>query len=154
MWCDSIKYDHAYTEFESASWGVSFIYQQSGSRTNFMSGSCFTKNNLAVEKYMIQVDEDTFNKIGNICVEREGRPYGVKQILGKAIVKLLFLVSLGSIRSSNPFENGDDETDCIEEQAYLISKGLNIPITLDMDSVTVKPYRDFIASLPNVKRIE
>lgn len=151
MWCDDIEYSHAYTKFKGSSWGVDFIYQQSGSHTNFMSGLFFFSNNIAVEEYEMDVSEEMFNAIGNHCVTREGISYGIKQTIGKAIVKLIYMATAGYVTVKNPIRS---ETDCIEEQCLIIQQFLQVQCGLDMDSVSVKPYRDFVASLPNVRRVK
>lgn len=149
MWVDKTNYDHAYIEFPSMSWGVSFIYQSSGTRTNFMSDTYFDSINTDVEVYEIDLPDDIYTKIGKMCVEREGRPYPVVEILGKAYVALVY-IALGK-KIKNPFPSVD--TDCISEVAYLLTNGLGVEVPLDMNSITVRPFRDFVAGLPMVKLV-
>ena len=149
MAVDKTNYDHASIEFPGVEWGVSFFYQSSGEKTNFMGDACFNKKNLIVEKYSVDIDDDTYNKVGNICVNREGLPYGLVEVIGKALVVLAFLAFKKRIK--NPFKSAD--TDCITEVAYVLANGLGIETPLDIESSTVKPFRDWIASLPNMKRI-
>lgn len=153
MWADGVDYDHAFTLFQSDSWGVKFIYQQSGARTNFMGDPLFCSLNEMVRVYEIEVTDEVYNAIGALCVKREGRAYGIKQVIAKAFSKLLLILSNGKIRAKFS-ANGDDETDCIEEQAYLLAQGAAYEVTLDMDTVTVKPYVEFLESLPNIKRVK
>lgn len=151
MLFDNIDYDHAYTKFVSNDWETSFIYQSSGSRTNFMSQQYFDSINLEIEEYELECDNETFNKIGKICTAREGVSYPIKQTLGKGlvcIVKALFRFDI-----KNPWEDPNRQ-DCIEEQAAILSEGLGITTKLDMGSVSVRPYRDWIAGLPQLKRVK
>jgi hypothetical protein len=154
MWVDKIDYDHGYMRFDSPRWDCSFIYQSSHSRTNFMGGEYFFKENIAVEEYELVVADSAEAFMGNLMVSREGLPYAVKQVIGKGIAAILFIASFGKIKISNPFKGGDMRTDCIEEVALILSRACGVEVPLDMNTITVKPFRDFIASLPNVKRIK
>lgn len=151
MWWDGIPFDHAYTKFISNSWDTSFIYQASGSRTNFMSQQWFDKHNDSIEEYELECDTETFNRIGEICVKREGIPYGIKQTFGKAIVCIVYLISKKKIK--NPLADPGAQ-DCIEEQAEILRDGCGVDVPLDMSSITVKPYRDWLASIPQLRRIK
>jgi hypothetical protein len=148
---DKTNYDHCYLRFPSSSWGCDFIYQSSGSRTNFMSGNYFVKINVEVEEYILEVDDDTYNKIGNLCVTREGGAYPVMEIVGIALVKTLMIITFGKVKMKNPFSS--KETDCIEEAAAILSGGLGIDCPFDLEDSTVKPFRDWVVSIPNIKLI-
>lgn len=147
MWWDKTEISHSYTKFESPRWGEFFIYHNAGERTHFMSGNYFERLNQVVEEYEMPLPDDVEAKIGKICVSREGAPYGLKQVLGKGIVCLGALVK---VNIKNPFTGN---TDCIEEQALILKEGLGLEAPLDINSVTVRPYRDWIAQLPNVKKV-
>ena len=155
MAVDNINYDHGYIRFPSASWETSFIYQSSGSRTNFMSQQLFDKINETVEEYEIEVEETNYNKIGALCVSREGLPYPVGQIIGIGLIKAIYYLTHGNVHiKKNPFSSGYDQPDCIEEQAKILKDGLGIHTPFDMDVITVKPFRDWLAILPQMTRIK
>lgn len=147
-----IPISHGYTKFPSPRWDTAFIYQASGHRTNFMAQQYFDSINESVEEYSISVEDDVEAAIGHLCVTREGTPYATGQVIGKAFVWCFSLVMGRTIR--NPFSKGIEKADCIEEVANILSKALNIPVPLDMDVVTVKPFRDWIASLPQVVKVK
>ena len=150
---DQSNVSHGYTRFESDRWNASFVYQSSGHRTNFMGGTLFDLINVRVEEYCLEVPDEVEAKIGNLCVTREGKPYALKQVVGKGLVLLVAFMTMRQIKIKNPFPNGDKQTDCIEEQAAILSQGLGINTPLDMDSVTVKPFRDWLVTIPNIKKI-
>jgi hypothetical protein len=151
MFADMAPFSHGFVKFKSAAWGTEFIYQSSGHRTNFMGGKSFRSINTIVEEYALQLDDEIEAKVGRLCVEREGRKYPVLQVIGKGIVKL---ASCFGLSIKNPFSNGDEMSDCIEECAAILREGLDIKTPLDMDSVGVTEFRDWIKSLPMAKRIE
>jgi hypothetical protein len=143
---DSAPFSHGFVKFKSDSWGTEFIYQSSGHKTNFMGGNAFRKQNIIVEEYQIEIPNETEAMVGKLCVEREGRPYPVMQVIGKGLVKIGF--------KRNPFSNGDEMSDCIEECAAILRDGIGVKTDLDMDSVGVMEFRNWIKSLSIAKRIE
>jgi hypothetical protein len=140
---------HGYVAFPSLSWGTIFVYQNAGSGTHFMTMRRFLLKNLVVNEFMLEVNEDVYNRMGALCVAREGRPYGLIQVFGKCLV---WICSWLGIAIENPISEGDQETDCIEEQ-YTILTEAGYRSELDLDSVSVKPYRDWVASIPNIREL-
>lgn len=154
MWADKSDVSHSFLEFDSKSWGVGFIYQNSGHQTNFMGSTYFNTVNQTVERYAIEVPEAVEARIGKLCVDREGAPYAVMQVIGKMWVYAVFLLSGGRKAIKNPVKGSAYSTDCIEEVSVILAQGLGLQTPLDMNSVTVTPFRKWIASLPNVKLVE
>lgn len=152
MWSDRSNFSHAYIRFESERWKTSFIYQATGHGTHFMGGQTFEKINVPVEEFQIEVPDDTEALVGAMCVAREGRPYAVKQVIGKGLVKLIQLLTFGKLKISNPLGQ-PDQTDCIDEVSTVLKEGLGIQTPLDMDTVSVKAFRDWVAVIPNAKRL-
>jgi hypothetical protein len=153
MWWDKSDASHGYIRFRSERWDNNFIYQSSHSQTNFVGGEYFQKINKVVEEFEIEVEESIESRIGNLCVDREGKPYAIKQVIGIAMMNIMFVISFGKVRIKNPFSDGDEETDCIEEVAAILKEALGIEAPFDMDSVSVKPFRDWVRSLPQAKKL-
>ena len=160
MWWDKHRYDseikisHGAGKFVASSWERDLFYQAAGIRTHFMGGKHFNDINTIVEQYELEVPEEFVVKIGQRCVDREGKPYAIKQVLGQIIVNLVWLLTFGKIEIKNPWSDGDAETSCIEEWGRILAECLDLPMPLDLDNVSVKPFRDWIASLPIAKKIE
>lgn len=160
MWWDryrfkaSAKMSHGFIRFSSNRWDRAFIYQSAGHRTHFMGGSYFGSINDPVEEYEIEVTDEVEARIGRLCVDREGKPYGVKQVLGSGIVNLVWLITFGKVSLKNPWEDGDAKTTCVEEVAAIICTGIGIECPLNLDSVSVWPFREWVASLPMARRIK
>ena len=151
MWYDKTNFDHAALDFNIPTWGLGMIYQSSGLRTNFMGQTYFQSINIIEEAYELEINESAWKAAAKLCALREGRPYGLLEVFGKMVVCSLFLVSGGKFRIKNPFRSVD--TDCISEVATILSQALGIQTPLDMDTVTVKPFRDWVASLPGVRKV-
>lgn len=152
MWSDQSNFSHAYIRFESDRWKTSFIYQATGHGTHFMGGQQFRKINVPVEEFQIVVPDDVEAIVGALCVSREGQPYAVKQVIGKAIVRLIQLLTFGKLKISNPMGQ-PDQTDCIDEVSTVLKDGLGIQTPLDMDSVSVKAFRDWVVCIPGAQRV-
>lgn len=150
---DRTKYSHSYWRFPSKDWGVDFIYQNSGLHTNFTTSVKFENINKIIDEYEIEVDDERYKKIARLCALREGKNYAILEVLGKGLIWFFEIVSFGKLKIKNPFSDGDNTTDCIQEAAKIL-EGLSIKVTLDMDSVSVKPWHDFVTSLYGFKRRE
>lgn len=157
MWADRHSYkfgeekiSHGYTRFPAPAWETSFIYQNAGHSTHFMGAARFEAINQIVEEYELNVEQDLFDEIGKLCVRREGKPYSLRGVVGKGVVLLLQAFNI-TIR--NPFADGQESTDCIEEQAIMLAlaSAENIP---DLEQLSVKPWRDWVSQLPGIRRIK
>ena len=151
MWLDKSDASHGYIRFHSNSWNTDFIYQSSHQQTNFVGGIYFKDKNIIVEEFVIEVPDEVEAKVGALCVNREGKPYGIMQCIGIALVAIASM--FGKTIKKNPFANGDEQTICIEEVAMILHEGLGINSPLDMDLSSVKPFREWIRSLPQTKEL-
>jgi hypothetical protein len=159
-WWDKFRYkstlgaSHCYGKFTETEWGMDFIYQATGHGTNFMGQENFNKLNDTKEEYELDLPKDIVLLVGRECIRREGIKYGTRQMVGMVIVNLLTIISFGKINIKNPLADGDDATVCLEEIGTLINKVLKIEVPLDLDSISITPFRDYIASLPISKKVE
>lgn len=159
IWWDQVRYDseveisHCYGRFVSASWERDFIYQAAGRSTQFMGGHAWARKNLAVEEYVLDLPCDVATKIGQICVDREGKPYAVKQTIGIMITGVVWLLSAGLIQMKNPLADGDAETNCIEEWAEVLAEALGVEKPKNIEGIGIRPFRDWIASLPMARLV-
>lgn len=159
VWWDKFKYksnlgaSHCYGRFTETEWNMDLIYQATGHGTNFMGEYRFHKLNEIKEEYELDIPNDMVLLIGRECIRREGKKYASKQLLGQAFVNVINFISFGIINFKNPFADGDESTVCLEEMGRLIASMLKINVPLDLDSTSVSPFRDFIASLPISKRV-
>ncbi len=154
MWADRKEYlqgeqkiSHAYTKILRRNGRPNLIYHAAGHSSHFMGEAHFLTLNIPVEEYLVEVPDDIFDDIVDDCINKEGLPYALKQVIGKGIV---YILSLFKIKCKNPFKKYED---CIESQSKLVSKALNIDVPIDMDNARVKFYRDWFCNLPGVKRI-
>lgn len=160
IWWDKVRYksdvriSHGYGRFHSKTWNRDFIYQAAGHRSHFMGATLFDSINVSVEEYELTLPEEVLVKIGQTCVDREGKPYAIKQLCGMVLVGLVWLFTFGRVDMKNPWADGDRATTCIEEWGWILSTELKIEMPLDLDSTSVKPFRDWVAGLPMAQKIK
>jgi hypothetical protein len=159
IWWDRYKFNseieisHAYGRFVSASWDRDFIYQAAGKSTHFMGGKAWAEKNLAVEEYVLDLPDEVVNRIGQICVDREGKRYGFKQTLGITISGLVWIMTFGKVDMPNPLADGDVEVNCLEEWARILSRALGVEMPKNIDGISIRPFRDWIAGLPMARLV-
>lgn len=160
MWWDQFRFgpgvkrmSHGSGKFVAHSWERDLFYQAAGMRTHFMGGKHFTDINEIIEEYELELPEECIVLIGQKCIDREGKPYAIKQVLGNILVNFTWLVTFGKIEIKNPWSDGDAETSCIEEWGRILAECLNLPMPLDLDNVSIRPFRNWIASLPMAKLV-
>jgi hypothetical protein len=150
MAIDKTDFDHCYMKFDSPSWRCSFIYQSSGSRTNFVGDKFFFKNNIAVREYRIDISDEFYATMGNLMVSREGLPYPIIPTIGKAFAVVWNKIFRKKI--SNPFKKYLSRPDCIQEASIILSAACKIEVPLDMTSITPLPFSKFVETIPGIRR--
>lgn len=96
-------YSHVYLKWHSESLNRDLIYEAKGSGINFTSPIHFNEHVVVVKEFLIEVSEETKLKIMQYAIDNAREKYGVLQILGIGMVRLLR--KLG-INVKNPFTAG------------------------------------------------
>ena len=149
QWSEGINFNHGYAKFLGSS--TNFIYQATGHGTNFKSQNSFDKENISVEEYGIFLSQDDYDRLLKTCADREGSSYGVFQVIGKGICQAVLILTAGNIKLKNPFT---EYVDCIEELSMILSQALGVECPMDMNTVTVKPFHDWVSSLSQLRKIK
>jgi hypothetical protein len=123
---------HAYVKYFDSVTGLWLIFQASGQKVNFISQDMFDVVENIVGEFSIPVTASTklstMQKAQKIC----GSPYGVKEILGFAIV---MLVSLLGKKIKNPFASNTSYF-CSQLACDIINE---IVIDESLDSASCSP---------------
>lgn len=106
------NFSHVYVKNETR-YNIDLIYQASGTQVNFMNTDIFHMKNKTIKEFEFKVSDEAFDKYMKFALNNCGRPYGVKQILGIAIMKILNL-------PNNPFPNGVADYVCSELVAEVL----------------------------------
>lgn len=123
---EKTPYSHTYLRFSSSNLDRDFIYQASDDSLNFMNMQTFSHKNIIIEEFVIPVTAEEKRAIMQYCIDKNGVPYGMLQIVGMGIVRLTKLWFGRSIH--NPFR-GDDKTQvCLELVGRALGK-LGAPMT-------------------------
>lgn len=158
MWWDKTRISHGFSMFPSTSWDVEFIYQAAGHNMHFLTRTNFEKINKIVELIYLDIPPEYIAKIGKYCAEKEGTPYGLKQVIGNIWISIIYKFTKEKIR--NPFEDGDTTQTCIETQCRMIMEYVETAFgkehlpKFDIESVSVKQVHEWIKTLPCVVKIE
>lgn len=102
---EGTEYSHVYIKM-STRYGVDVVYQASGTKVNFMNYDLFAKQVIILREFEFEIDRDTKDAILNFCFTHVGAAYGIKQILGMGIARLL--------KRQNPFSDGLNTMVCTE----------------------------------------
>lgn len=147
----TIEMSHSYTRFIGRAWERDFIYQAAGHKTHFMGSILFETINQVVEEYEIPVSKEAEAELGKVCVDREGKPYAVKQVAGQILINLARIVSLNRIRMSNPWADGEESVSCIEEMGWLLADHCKVEPPKNLETISVWEFRNWVASLPGAQ---
>lgn len=157
MWWDqcyegaSVKMSHAYTRFVGRAWERDFIYQAAGHKTHFMGSNLFEEINEVVEEYEIPISDSAEADVGRVCVDREGKPYAIKQVCGQILINLVRIVTLSKVRMTNPWADGEKSVSCIEEMGWLLADHCKVEPPKNLETISVWEFRNWVASLPGAK---
>lgn len=140
----NIPYDHVYIKFHSNTFNRYLVYQASGLMVNFM-GKEFTDNNVIVDEFEIPITAE--NKIAMIqfAIDNAGKPYGIKEAFGMAIVRLVELLFKKKIK--NPFGDGGKTYVCSELAGYIMDQYAGAKIPADLDYMTPLDIYNYLIAI-------
>jgi hypothetical protein len=141
----NIPYDHVYVKFHSSRYDRDLIYQASGTMVNFMSSSVFYNNNDVIKEFSIETNDEGKIKVMQFAIDNAGKPYGIKEAFGLALVRILDMIS---ITIKNPFADGGFTYVCSEMGWYILEKiRNNIKIDKDPDDITPLDLYNILSNL-------
>lgn len=141
-----ISYDHVFIELYSTKYDRKMIYQASGSKVNFMGYDLFHEGNVVVVEYEVSLQDENYKKMMQFAIDNSGRPYGIKQAFGMAIVRLAEVLGR-TIR--NPFKDEGKTFVCSEMGAYILENYAHVIISKEIDDITPKDLWSYFQSIPN-----
>lgn len=128
-----IPYSHSYIKIFSEKYDRYLIYQASSTMVNFMNMETFNEEALVVSETQVKVTQDQRSKIIQFAIDNCGKPYGVKDIIGLAWVKLNSWVGR---EVKNPLSDKDSTLICSELTSIVLRDCLNIVLPKDPDDMT------------------
>lgn len=141
-----IPYDHVYLELYSVKYDRKMIYQASGARVNFMGYELFHEENDVIAQYTVELEDAQYAKLMQFAIDNSGRPYGVKQAVGMAIVRIAEILGR---KIKNPFADGSNTFVCSELGAFVLQTFDNIKFSDDQDDITPQTLWNYFQSVPS-----
>lgn len=125
-----IDYDHVYVKIRSDKYGRDLIYQASSVMVNFMGTDVWGANNDVVAEFEIEMSDENYVKMMQFAIDNAGKPYGIKQIVGLAWVRVC---QLAGRKVSNPFADDGATFVCSEIGACVLQDfdGVNLGESVD-----------------------
>lgn len=136
-----IPYSHVYIKFYSLKYNRWLIYQASGSMVNFMNIELFMDHADIVHEVKLDLPEQSRAKIIQFVIDYCGKPYGIKECLGFAIVKI---ASWFGKEITNPLSDNDNTLVCSELASLILKNCLNISLPKDPDDMSPKDVYDLL----------
>lgn len=134
MWSDKTNYDHAYIRWNWPDAGRDVIFQASSLAVNYESNSTFADHAIPVEEYELQVDDATYSKLMQFCIDNSNKPYGILEILGFVYVKVLKMIGL---KVNNPFPSDGSSFVCSQLAATCLQIAGELQI--DQNTANIDP---------------
>lgn len=141
-----IPYDHVFIELYSPKYDRKMIYQASGAKVNFMGDELFYGDNVSLAEYTVTIPDDQYVKMMQFAIDNSGRPYGIKQCLGMAIVRIAEILGRNI---KNPFRDGSKTFVCSEMGAYILENFAGVTLNKDIDDITPQDLWNYFQSIPS-----
>lgn len=123
-------YSHVYIKFTSNKYQRNLIYQASGLQVNFVGEQVFKDHCTVVKECIIQVSDETYDKMMTFAIDKAGYPYSLKQLFNI----LIYMAT----NKTDILSDGRSGYVCSELAAEMLKTILGIPITENLDIVTPK----------------
>lgn len=124
------QYSHVYIRKQSK-YGE-YVYQASGLQVNFMNIDIFLEENVIVEEYEFELDDNKKEKILSFFIKYAGAKYATASLF-----KLLVMIAGQRIGLDIKFQGDGSKTFiCSELGAFFCEEIIEIPIPEKMDFIT------------------
>lgn len=143
-----IPYDHVYVKFHSDKYDRDLIYQASKTMVNFVGSDMFLSNNLSIYEFEVEIPDDKVVAMMQFMIDNAGKPYGIKQCFGMAIVRVCEIFGK---YIENPFKDGGKTYVCSEIGAYILEQFAGAVIPKDIDDITPKDLYNYFQSILKAK---
>lgn len=123
------EFSHVYIKFWSDTYKRWLIYQASGLVVNFESVQSFEAHAKTIRLFELEVADSDLIAAIQFCIDRLGKPYGLKQVLGIAWVYIQRRLFERVV--PNPFADGELTEVCSSIAARLLAE----PLKKDLGAV-------------------
>lgn len=131
-WADKTEYSHVYLYWEWPLIERQVIYQASKLAVNFESNITFDSHALRIEEYEVQLSDQCHKEIMQFCMDNSNKPYGVKEILGFAYVKICGWIGQ---KVHNPFPTHGASFVCSKLGAEILQMAKAIDMSVSIEDI-------------------
>ncbi|MFK7872456.1 MAG: hypothetical protein AB8C84_04695 [Oligoflexales bacterium] len=146
MLFECTSYSHVRFQWEEESEGA-LIYEASGSSIKFLGKMAQEQHPVhVVSSFSLQLNKQQWEHFKTLRLQYAGLRYGVFQIIGIIISRLLFL-------KKNPFASGHISQICSEVVARILSEVLQLSLSIDFDMAGPKKIHNVLEKYAQDKHL-
>lgn len=145
MMAQRTSYSHVYLKYQDNYLGQTMYYQASHTLVNSMSEAVFLSQELPVYEFTFNISDEMFLKTMQFAASQAGKPYGILEICGLALVELASGIGI-SIK--NPLRESGTTWICDQLQAALLNQCANITLPMPIDDMTPRDMYNLVSTLP------
>lgn len=138
----NIPFSHVYIKIHSMKYDRDLIYQASSTMVNFMSPAIMDSEHVVVKEFVLPISDENYIKMMQFAIDNAGKPYGIKEVVGMAIVRVFQIFGK---KIKNPFKDGGNTYVCSELVGTIVNEFLNGKIPGDQDDFTPKEVYDYLS---------
>lgn len=142
------EYSHVRLSWLGAGGSVPVIYEASGSNIKFIGPEAQQYHPVEIIKtYKVNIGRDDYRKLVQLCMTFAGVRYGVKQVIGMALVRVFAL-------DKNPFADGRKSQVCSEVVGHFIENILGHKVGVSLDIAGPKEIDEALAEYTALKVVD
>jgi hypothetical protein len=138
-------YSHVYLKYNDEYLKRVVYFQASHTLVNYMAETTFLSQETVIKEFTFNVSDESFVTVQKFAVDNAGKPYGLKEIFGLALVQL---ASLFNIKIQNPFKDAGTTWICDQLQAALLETCENVVLPMPLDQMRPQDVYNLVSSLP------
>jgi len=136
---EQTEYSHVYVRWYSKGAQVQVCYEASGNEVKFLSNKVFLNKVNPVYEFELEITHSQYKKLLHFCMSNAGSKYGLKQVFGILLVRLLNL-------KKNPFSDNRKSWVCSELAGALLESVYGKSLNLDLDIAGPKDIYKYLNS--------
>jgi hypothetical protein len=138
-------YSHVYLKYSDSGLQRIVYFQASHTYVNIVGENVFLAEETIVQEFNFNVSDISFLAVQQFVVDNAGKPYGVLEICGLALVQLASLINW---RIKNPFQDAGKTWICDQLVAALLSACENVQLPMPINDLTPKDVFALVSQLP------
>lgn len=146
---DDAPFDHAYMRVTMSKIDRELIFQSIAVGVQIVSEKQFRSISTPVEEYALDITDEQFINLIRFCIDNAGKPYGILDVIGLGIARILQKLGL---KAKNPFNQGNKNAFCSQLIAEALKNIDPNDFNIDPDNVSPRNLRDLLVQL-KIKRV-